>query len=120
MKLFFIYLCMEIKYKSNKLARSVDSPRSIQKNYGTRAKLVNQRLKELQAAPTLEIMRTIPAANCHELSGGQKNELAVDISANHRIIFEPNHRPKPVRADGGLDWSQVSSIIVNAIGEDYH
>jgi len=111
---------MEITYKSNKLAKSVDSPRSIQRNYGTRAKLVNQRIQELKAAPTLETIRSIPAANCHELKGDRRAELAVDISPNHRIIFEPNHKPKPTREDGGLDWNRITSIVINEIGEDYH
>lgn len=111
---------MEIKYKSNKLAKTVESPRAIKKSYGTRAKLVNQRLKELEAAPTLATMRSIPAANCHELTGDRKTELAVDVSAVHRIIFEPNHKPKPAREDGGLDWNQITSIMINEIGEDYH
>lgn len=111
---------MKIKYKTNRLARSVDSPRSIQRNYGTRAKMVNQRLRELEAAPTLEAMRFIPAANCHELTGNRRNEFAVDVSANHRIIFKPDHKPMPTREDGGIDWCKITCIMINEIGEDYH
>ena len=93
---------------------------SLQKNYGTRAKLVNQRKSELEAAETLDTMRFIPAANCHELSGNHTGELAVDISQNHRIIFEPNHNPIPIKPDSGLDWTRVTKIIINAIGVDDH
>jgi len=111
---------MEITFKTSKLAKSVESPRAIQKNYGTRAKLINQRKSELEAAKTLDTMRSIPAANCHELSGNHRGELAVDISPNHRIIFEPNHNPIPKKPDSGLDWTQITKIIINTIGEDYH
>lgn len=111
---------MNLHYKNNKLQKSVASLSAIAATYGTRAKLVNQRKNELQAATTLETMRNLPAANCHELKGNLKGKLAVDISGNHRIIFEPNHDPIPTKADGGLDWQQITEITILAIGEDYH
>lgn len=111
---------MKLEYKSNKLAKSVVSLSAIAANYGTRAKLVKQRISELQAAPTLETMRNIPAANCHELKGNLAGKLAVDVSGNHRIIFEPDHNPPPTNVDGGLDWLQVTNIIILDIGKDYH
>lgn len=111
---------MNISYKSNKLGKSVASPKDIMKYYGTRAKLVNRRIEELKAAATLEAMRTLPQANCHELSGDRKGEFAVDISANHRIIFEPDHDPIPQTEDGGINWTQITDITILAIGEDYH
>jgi plasmid maintenance system killer protein len=114
------YLCMKLSYKSRKLEKSVASLSAIAANYGTRAKLVNQRKNELTASPSLETMRSIPAARCHELSGSLKGQLAVDISGNHRIIFEPTHDPIPTKEDGGLDWQQVTEIKILDIGEDYH
>ncbi|MBS1783272.1 MAG: killer suppression protein HigA [Bacteroidetes bacterium] len=111
---------MKLDFKSRKLEKSVATLSAIAANYGTRAKLVNQRKNELQAASNLETMKNIPAANCHELKGNMKGKLAVDISGNHRIIFEPNHDPVPVKEDGGLDWKQVTDILILAIGEDYH
>ena len=111
---------MKLAYKNRKLEKSVATLTVIGANYGIRAKLVNQRKNELEAASTLETMRNIPAANCHELKGNLKGKLAVDISGNHRIIFVPNHDPIPTKEDGGLDWKQVTDILILAIGEDYH
>lgn len=111
---------MKLVYKNRKLEKSVATLSAIGANYGTRAKLVNQRKNELQAASTLETMRSIPAANCHDLKGNLKGQFAVDISGNHRIIFEPNHDPVPTNDDGSLDWKQVTVILILAIGEDYH
>lgn len=111
---------MKIEYKSNKLAKSVESPRAIKQNYGTRAKKVNQRLQELKAADNLDAIRLLPAANCHELTGKRKAEFALDISGNHRIIFTPDHDPIPQREDGSIDWTHVTSIKIIDIGEDYH
>ena len=113
---------MIINYKSNKLSKSVKSPRAIIKNYGTRAKLVSQRIEEIKAAKSLADFRHIPKANCHELTNanGKKDLLAFDISANHRIIFTTNQDPIPRKDDGGLDWTLVTNITIIDIGEDYH
>ena len=110
---------MVIYFKSNRLKKQLTIPKEIARSFGGRAKKVNQRMKELIAADDLGIMRTIPAANCHELTGTRKGKLAVDISANFRLIFEPNHDPIPNKEDGGLDWDAVTGIRIVEI-EDYH
>ncbi len=95
------------------------NPNELQKSFGEMARKINQRLKELSSADNLAIMRTMPAARCHELTGEHNGELAVDVSGNFRLIFEPYHNPKPQKIDGGLDWEQVTKIQINSI-EDYH
>lgn len=94
---------MEISYKNKKLEKQLTDPREMSKSFGQLARKVNQRLKDLADADTLAIMRTIPAANCHELTGDRKGELAVDVSGNYRLIFEPNNKPLPKKNDGGLN-----------------
>lgn len=71
------------------------------------------------AASTLEDMRLIPAARCHELSGKRAGQLAVDLDHPRRLVFRPNHDPVPTKPDGGLDWSAVTSIVIVEI-VDYH
>ena len=110
---------MLILYKSRKLEKSLTEPKELSKTYGVMAKKVNQRMKELQAAKSLLIIRTIPAANCHELKGDRVGQLAVDISGNWRMIFEADHNPIPVKDDGGLNWEAVSNIRILEV-EDYH
>ncbi|MBW7869399.1 MAG: killer suppression protein HigA [Brumimicrobium sp.] len=89
------------------------------KTYGTTAKLVNQRIQEFLASQNLFVLGTLPGPRCHELKGSRKGELAVIISGNWRIIFEPNHDPLPLKTDGGLDWQKITSIkILEVI--DYH
>ena len=85
---------MEISYKSRKLEKQLTDPNEMIKSFGQLARKVNQRLKDLTDADNLAIMRTIPAARCHELTGGRKGELALDVSGNYRMIFEPLHYPK--------------------------
>lgn len=110
---------MEISYKSRKLEKQLTDPREMSKSFGQLARKVNQRLKELTDADNLEIMKSLPAARCHELSGDRKGELAVFVSPNFRLIFEPFHNPKPITNDGGLNWEEVTKIQINQI-EDYH
>ena len=113
------YLCMKLFCKNRRLEKSMSTLTAIAANYGTRAKLVNQRKNDLAAAPTLETMRTL-GGNCHELTGSLKGKLAISISGNHRIIFEPANDPLPTKEDGGLDWSQITDITILDVGEDYH
>ncbi len=110
---------MEISFKSRKLEKSLTDPKEISKTYGIMAKKVNQRMKDLLAASTLAVMKTIPAANCHELKGDRDGQLAVDISGNWRIILEPDHDPVPAKAEGGLDWNSITHIKVLEV-TDYH
>ena len=80
---------------------------------------VNQRLMDLTDADNLAVLRTLPAARCHELTGDRDGELAVAVSGNFRLIFEPLHDPIPKKDDGGLNWEGVTKIQINEI-EDYH
>ncbi|HED30121.1 MAG TPA: killer suppression protein HigA [Prosthecochloris aestuarii] len=111
---------MNLRYRTRKLEKTVDSFSSIKKNYGTRAKQVYQRIDDLEMAACLADMFTIQSAHCHELTGERSGEFAVSISRNHRIIFLPDHDPVPCKEDGGIDITLVESIVIIAIGEDYH
>lgn len=91
----------------------------MQKTFGTMAKKVNQRMKELSSSQNLEILKTIPAANCHELKGKRKGEFAVNISNNYRLIFEPDHDPLPLNEDHSINCIKVTDIrIIGTV--DYH
>lgn len=83
------------------------------------AKKVNQRMKELSASPTLAVLMTLPAPNCHELKGKKKGQFAVNISGNYRLIFEPDHDPVPVKDDNSIDCIRITDILVLGT-EDYH
>ncbi len=83
------------------------------------AERLQQRLAELRAADTLEDIRRLPPARCHELSQNRQGQLAVDLVQPKRLIFEPDHNPMPRKPDGGLDWPHVTRIRVIEI-IDYH
>src|ERR1700746_1233552 len=87
-----------------------DSKRLLRRHNAQRAKLIRGRLDDLKAASNLQIMRLLPG-RCHELTGDRKGQLSVDLDGPYRLIFKPAHNPPPKRADGGLDWEQVTEII---------
>jgi proteic killer suppression protein len=110
---------VEISYKSKKLEKQLTIAKEIQKEFGTMAKKVNQRMKDIKASENLNDLMKIPAAKCHELKGNRKGQFAVSISGNFRLIFEPNHDPVPLKDDNSIDAVKVTAIeMLNK--EDYH
>lgn len=112
---------MNITYRTKKLKKEAEDLKALVKAFGTSAKQINMRLADLKAAANLEVIGKIPGAKCHQLSGKNYNGyLAVSITGNRRLIFEPNHDPVPTKADGGLDWSQITDITIEELCYDYH
>ena len=111
---------MEISFANSKLQKLCNSANKLRGQYGPRmAELIQQRLAELMDADTLEEMRTLPGAKCHELTQNLKGLLAVSLVYPDRLAFKPADSPLPRKPDGGLDWSRVKHIEIAGIG-DYH
>lgn len=111
---------MEIEFTNKKLQKQLTTPQEMVKSFGAdKAKRLKQRMEEIQSVSNLAELRLFPQANCHELTGDLKGFLALDISKNWRLLFKPAHNPIPVKSDGGLDWSEVTKVSIEAIG-DYH
>lgn len=105
---------------SRKMAKLCNSERAMQAKLGKRdAEKLKQRLAELKAATTLDDMKALPAARCHELTGDRKGQLAVALVHPRRVVFQPDQTPVPRKDDGGLDWSRITQIVVIEI-TDYH
>ncbi|HTN19787.1 MAG TPA: type II toxin-antitoxin system RelE/ParE family toxin [Pelobium sp.] len=110
---------MKISYSSNKLKKKLSSPSEIKKAFGVMAKKVQSRIDDIEASPNLKVLMQIPAANCHPLSGNMDGEWALNISSNHRMIFDINHNPIPKQDNGEIETIQVTDIRI--IGTtDYH
>lgn len=78
-----------------------------------------RRLVVLRAAPSLVEVPHLPPERRHELTGQMKGTFAVDLKHPFRLLFKPAHDPVPTLADGGIDLSQVTAIIILGV-EDYH
>ena len=114
---------MDISFKNKKLEKEFNEGAQLNKVHGNkRAQKIRMRMAALRAAESL--MDFWPPksgpSRCHELTQGKrKGQLSVDLDHPYRLIFTPAHDPVPVREDGGLDWSCVTSIKIQGV-EDTH
>lgn len=110
---------MEVTFANAKIQKLCNSEKKLRGKYGPQASaIIMRRLLDLAAAGNLEEMRILPG-RCHELTGDLKGSLALDLKHPLRLIFEPNHDPRPQLAGGGLDWENVTRVTITAM-LDYH
>jgi|ERR1700740_1725502 len=110
---------MEILFESARSAADYnDEKRLVRLHNKQRAKLIRRRLDELRAAPTLDTMRQLPG-RCHELKGNLALHLSIDLDGPYRLIFYPAHNPIPTKADGGMDWTNVTAITIKEVTDTH-
>nr|VFK32997.1 MAG: proteic killer suppression protein [Candidatus Kentron sp. MB]VFK35893.1 MAG: proteic killer suppression protein [Candidatus Kentron sp. MB]VFK77539.1 MAG: proteic killer suppression protein [Candidatus Kentron sp. MB] len=115
---------MDIRFQNKKREKELGTVQGQKKLGAKRAQLLRRRLDLLLSAETLADLWPPYSgpSRCHELAqekrGGQKR-LSVDLDHPYRLIFAPDHKPFPVRGDGGLDWFQVTAIKILSV-EDTH
>jgi len=111
---------LTIRFDNSKLERLCNNGKELKQKHQRRADTITQRLGELAAIENLEQMKLIPAARCHQLRvGNRKGQFAVNVDRMWRIVFEPDHDPRPLKPDGGIDLKQVTAINIIEI-VDYH
>ena len=88
-----------------------DTKRLTRRHNVQRAKLIRRRLDDLRAARSLQVMRDLPG-RCHELKGDRAGQLSLDLDGPYRLLVRPAGNPVPAKPDGGLDWTQVTGIVV--------
>jgi plasmid maintenance system killer protein len=110
---------LEIGFRTAKLKKESDDFKLLRKAHGEhRAKLIRRRLDAIVAAAVLEDLRNAPG-RLHELTKNRQGQLSLDLDGPYRLILVPAHNPIPVRAGGGMDWSQITAVTVLGI-EDTH
>lgn len=108
---------MEVLYKNKKL-REICERESIayQKLGADSAHKLKVRLSALWAATCVT---DLIAGNPHPLKGDKAGQFSLDLARGCRLVFAPAHESQPTCADGGIDWSRVSIVSIEFIG-DYH
>ena len=110
---------MELHFQSRKLQKQAESFKDLVRAHGERrARLIRQRLDELDAASTLADIAALPGPRCHELKADLAGVLSVDLDGPYRLLFRPLPEPPPRRTDGGLDWGRTAIQILRI--EDTH
>ena len=110
---------MEISFANNRIKKICSSEKEAKKELGgIGAKFLIRRLVQLSDVANLEQLRNQPG-HWHELTGVRWGQLAASLDGGNRLVFEPDHDPIPRKPDGGLDWSQTTTVTILEI-VDYH
>ena len=109
---------VEISFKTNKLAKTLNSGKLIIKHFGSSAKKIKIRLDDMANVGNLEILMTLPGRH-HPLSGDRKGQFACDLVHPFRLIYEPNNNPLPLDDNNILIYNKVTSVEIIEI-TDYH
>lgn len=108
---------MEVRYKDKKIRELCERQAVAEKKLGAAsARKLKVRLMALEAAARVTDM---VAGNPHPLKGDRLGQFALDLAGGWRLVFAPDHDPCPTRPDGSIDWTNVTIISIEYIG-DYH
>ena len=100
-------MSLEITYKSNRLKKVCTDFSVARKEYNLEmAEKIAQRINELIAADSIEMLIQFHVGRCHPLKGDRKGQFAMELVQPYRLVFEEN-------------GSQIQLIRIIAI-EDYH
>ncbi len=80
------------------------------------AQKLQRRLTELFNA---ENVTELVAGRPHPLMLDKRGAFAVDLHGGDRLVFKPTKQPPPAKADGSIDWTQVTEVTIVELG-DYH
>ncbi|MHB8459726.1 MAG: type II toxin-antitoxin system RelE/ParE family toxin [Candidatus Limnocylindrales bacterium] len=104
---------MDVVFRSARMQRRCSSIDEMSKAWGAEmARRLARRFAELRAAENLAEMATLPQARCHQLTKNRDEQISVDLAQPYRLILEVNDDPVPRTADGGLDWTQITKVVV--------
>ncbi len=80
---------MELTYKNKKIKKVCTDAKTAEKTYGREmAEKIHQRIDEICAADTVEMMIQCHIGRCHSLTQNRKGQYAVDLVHPYRLVFE--------------------------------
>lgn len=108
---------MQIRYRDKKVRELCEKKAVAERKLGAAcAGKLRSRLSDLEAVGRVS---ELVAGNPHPLKGNLAGQFALNLAGGWRLVFSPGHDPSPTRPDGGVDWSQVTVVCIEYIG-DYH
>ncbi len=108
---------MEICFKDKKVRELCERKAAAAKKLGDiGACKLQSRLADLMAASRVS---DLVAGNPHPLKGDRLGQFALDLAGGWRLVFAPGNKPVPRRDDASVDWSAVTIVCIEFIG-DYH
>ena len=74
-------------------------------------------LSVLQAAQRVSDLPKI--GRLHDLTGDRDGQKAFWLDKKMRLVFAPGNEPVPFKEDGGINWTAVTIVRIEYIG-NYH
>ena len=82
---------MDITYKNKKIEKVCTDAKTAERTYGREmADKIHQRIDEISAADTVEMMIQFRIGRCHPLTQNRKGQYAVDLVHPYRLVFGKN------------------------------
>ena len=98
---------MDITYKNKRIGKVCTDAKTAERTYGQdMADKIHQRVDEINAADTVELMIQFRIGRCHPLSQNRKGQYAVDLVHPYRLVFE--------KKGGEIQIANILEIV------DYH
>lgn len=80
---------MQIEYKNKSLEKICTIAHEAEKKHGQRmAELIHQRIDEIDAFQSVEMLIQFKIGRCHALTGNRKQQYAMDLVHPYRLVFE--------------------------------
>ena len=80
---------MDITYKNNKIKKVCTDAKTAERTYGREmADKIHQRIDEIDASDTVEMLIQYHIGRCHSLTQNRKGQYAMDLVHPYRLVFE--------------------------------
>lgn len=80
---------MDITYKNKRIEKVCTHAKTAERTYGREmAEKIHQRIDEISAADTVEMMIQFHIGRCHALSQNRKGQYTMDLVHPYRLVFE--------------------------------
>ena len=110
---------LRITFLTSKDKEFFENSKQVARTFGPEsAKKLKGRLDDLDAAQSMDEMRTLPG-HWEELKKERAGQFSTRLHGGMRLIVKPQKQPPPVKPDGGLDWRAIDSIYIIEV-VDYH
>lgn len=98
---------MEIEYRSSRIRKVCTNAHEAELKHGIKmAAVIHQRIDEISASPSIEMLVQYRIGRCHPLKGNRKEQYAMDLVQPYRLIFE--------KKGSSTEVARITEII------DYH
>lgn len=98
---------MKVNYKNKQLEKICTDAQTAERKYGNKmAEKIHQRIDEITAAESADMLVKFKIGRCHQLKGNRKNQYAMDLIHPYRLIFKEIY--------GNFQIAEIQEIV------DYH